>query len=307
LFYSNTLRSDVFFQVYETRKYDFLWVFDNSASMAPRRDFVKNNMQNFLNIMNMRKAVDYQMALTDTDNWSHSGELVKNPSGLEVVASATSSNPVGDFASIVSNIKDSPTSFWEMGLESSYQAVYKHGSKFIRKGVPLVIVFLTDEEDWSCKDQCWGPEPENNTNWIAWEMSRYISYFQNLKKVDNADIAIFNIVGVPNSDCNIPSVGARYIELQTAIGGFGATGSICNSALAESYENIARTIADRGARFPLAKQTNGRGVNVYVNSELIPYSPENYIYEAETNSIIFTGALPKTGAIIEVSYSELMD
>src|SRR4051812_19651910 len=76
MFYSNVLRSDVFYQLYSDSSFDFLWVMDNSGSMKSHRDFVRDNLQNFVNIMTSRKAVDYQMAVTDTDMFSHNGALV---------------------------------------------------------------------------------------------------------------------------------------------------------------------------------------------------------------------------------------
>lgn len=305
-FYSNVLRSDVFYQLYSDEAYDFLWVMDNSGSMKPRRDFVRDNLQNFLNVLTSRKAIDFQMAVVDTDMFSHNGALVKNPAGLEVVKSAESSNPVGDFASIINNVVDSPTSFWEQGLESAYQAIYQHKSKFSRVGIPLIIIFLTDEEDYSCQANCFGVEPEHNSDWIAFATSRYYNYFVNVKKAENTEVHIFPIVGVPSGACTVASLGTRYIEVQTQAsddGGMGVSASICNTELAASYQNIAKIISDRGVRFPLSDKASGTGINVYVNQVLIPYSPDNYIYDEETNSIIFTGAIPEKGSIIEVTYA----
>lgn len=308
-FYANNLRSDVFYQEYDENRYDFLWVFDNSGSMATRRAFVKDNLQTFINILNSRKAIDYQMALTSTDMFYHQGNLIKGTGNVEVVKS-TEANPIGTFASIINNCIPNPdplqdTSFWEQGLESSYQAMYKHGSKFSRPGVPLVLVYLTDEEDWSCKDDCWGVEPENNLNWKPWEMSRYINYFQNVKSAENTEVAVFPIVGLNTTDCTVASAGAKYMQLSDAVGNFGKSGSICNSSLKESYEAIARTIADRSAVFKLAVQASGDGISVYVDGVLIPFSPENYMFDQAQNAIIFTGFAPKKGAIIEVTYGQV--
>jgi len=306
-FYVNTFRADVFYQEYEDRQYDFLWVFDNSESMRPRREFVVDNLQGFLSILNSRKAIDYQMAMVTTDFFNDNGALVKDTSNRDVVKSASSSNPVGDLAGIINNIQDSSTSFWEQGLESAYQAIYQHGADFSRVGVPLIVVFLTDENDFSCKDDCFGPEPENNTTYQRWEMDRYINYFRQAKASQNVDLAVFNIVGMNLTDCALASVGTRYIQLQEAIGGYGASGSVCNSQLKDSYENIARQIANRGSVFTLSKKTSGLGLAVYVNQVLVPFSTDNYVFDTELNAIIFTGAAPKTGSIIEVTYSELND
>ncbi len=311
-FYSNVLRSDIFYQIYDEEKLDFLWVFDNSGSMKPRRDFVKDNMQTFLNILTRRKAIDFQMAVTNTDMFSFGGDLVKSSSGLEVVKSSSSLNPVADFAAIINNIQDTPTSFWEQGLESTYQALYKHGKKFSREGVPLIIIILSDEDDYSCADNCLGCEPENNPNWIAFPTSRYFEFFMNYKKTEQSETYVFPIVGLGDGKCEVPSVGSRYIEVVEGIklmdsDNPGVVGSICNDEIGESYENIARIMSDRGVVFKLSDIASGNGIKVYVDGTLVPYSEDNYYYEKETNSIVFTGAVPKKGSVIEVTYEKLTE
>lgn len=307
-FYSNVLRSDVFYQLYQDSRYDFLWVFDNSQSMAPRRTYVRDNLQTFLNILNSRKAIDYQMAVVTTDYFTENGNLVKSGSGIEVVKS-TDPDPVGDMASLINAVADSPTSFWEQGLESAYQAVFNHRAKFSRTGVPLVIVFLTDEEDWSCKEDCYGVEPENNTNWKAWPLDRYTNYFKQIKASENSEVIAFPIVGLDSSTCTVASLGARYEGLQVALGGVGVSGSICVDELQESYQNVARIVADRGMRFQLSYPASGQGISVFVDRQNVPYSEDDgYIFEASTNSIIFTGtAVPKNGAMVEVVYSQFSE
>ncbi len=311
-FYSNILRSDVFYQLYDDTSFDFLWVMDNSGSMKAHRDFVRDNLSTFVNILTSRKAVDYQMSVVDTDLFSHNGQLVTGAGGITVVKSTASANPIADFASIINNVSDSPTSFWEQGLESAYQAIYQHKAEFSRPGVPLVVVMLTDEQDWSCADQCFGVEPENNTNWIPFPVSRYVDYFKNVKKAEDTDLHVFPIVGIENHPCVVASYGTRYAEVAAGIdsdpdgdkGSVGDTRSICSSEIRESYENIARIIADRGAVFQLSSAASGSGINIFVDGVLVPFSPENYVFEAETNSIVFTGAVPKKGSIIEVTYAE---
>ena len=303
-FYSNLLRSDVFVQLYDDSKYDILWVFDNSGSMTTRRQFVVDNMQNFLTILNSRKAVDFQMAVTTTDMFSNSGALIAAASGMKVVKSATSTNPVADFASIVANVTDSPTSFWEQGLESAYQAVKNHKSEFSRNGVPLIVITLTDEDDYSCQSNCFGVEPENNTNDVEFDVSRYIDYFSTVKSADRSLVYFFPIVGLNTTDCSIASTGERYMAVQQGIGGLSTSGSICSSKLGESYESIARIIADRGMVFKLSSKASGNAIKIYVDGKFVAFDPANYVYDTANNSIVFTGAVPKTGAVIEVTYDQ---
>lgn len=312
--YSNVLRSDVFVQTYAENKYDFLFVFDTSGSFKPRRDYVKNNMSQFLGILNSRKAVDYQIAITTVDMFgginppladSHGvrGNLVASDSGLKVVKS-TSANPAADFDAIMANIVESNTSFWEQGLEAAYQTVLKHGSEFSRPGVPLVIIFMSDSDDWSCKDQCWGEQPETNTHWVAYPMSRYKDYFQTFKSNENSELFVFPIVGLSNSLCDVEFPGSRYMELQASLGGASVSGSVCDSELSNSFNGVAQILADRGAVFKLNSLATGSGISVAVDQQLVPFAPENYVYDSSINAIVFTGMFPRKGSVIEVIYSE---
>lgn len=307
-FYSNLLRSDVYTQQYTDTKYDFLWVLDSSDSMAPRRQFVKDNMQTFLNILGSRKAIDFQMAVTTTDMFRDAGNLITTSGALRVVKSATSANPAADFAAIVDSIVEDPdTSFWEQGLEAAYQAILNHKSLFMRNGVPLIIIFVTDEDDYSCQDHCWGIEPENNPDDVMFPVDRYVDYFVGVKATENTETYVFPIVGLPDSICTVASAGTRYMEVTTGVEGLSANGSICTTQLRQSYENIAQVIADRGMVFRLSVPAGAAGMRVFVDGQLVPFSEDNYIYDADLNAIIFTGFIPTRGSVIEVTYSQKLN
>ncbi len=304
-FYANVQKSDVFVQKYDTDKYDFLWVMDNSPTMGPKRAYVRDNIAGFLEILNSRKAIDFNMAFTDTDMFNTEGHLIESPTGQRVVSSTTSSNIPGEIAAIINSYNQSSvTSFWEQGLESAFQAVAQHGTEFSRKKVPLAVIFLTDGPDYSCKDNCLGVEPENNPDWIPYEFSRYTEFFSHLKAVENSDIYIFPLVGLNVNDCSMEGTGDQYINLAQFIGGLSVSGSLCSQHLSESFNTIAQLIADRGNKFPLSYKASGVGIQLYIDQQPVEFSPENYIYDEESNSIIFKGVAPKNGQIIEVSYQQ---
>jgi hypothetical protein len=89
-----------------------------------------------------------------------------------------------------------------------------------------------------------------------------------------------------------------------SLGGTSLAGSVCAADIKNSYENVAKIIADRGVRFPLTSKASGSGFSVYVDGQKIDFSPDNYIYEASSNSIVFTGFVPKKGAKIEIVYNQ---
>ncbi|MFM8269798.1 MAG: hypothetical protein ACKN9V_06370 [Pseudomonadota bacterium] len=304
-FYTNSLMVESFIQPKAESSYDFLWVLDNSGSMKPRRDYLNNNLDVFLDILNSRKAINYQMAVVTTDAFRDNGALVKAVSGIEVVKTEASSNPSSDFKELVNSITDSSTSFWEQGLENSYQAILKNGTKFSRTGVPLVVVYLTDEEDYSCESSCWGSEPENNTTWKEFDIARYLDFFKTYKKSESSEVVMFPIVGISQDKCTVPSLGNRYITVTESLEAFGKAGSICDSDLAESYNNIARIIADRGNVFRLSSPAIPQTVNVYVDKIFQDPEVAQYSFDSVQNAVVFNGKLPSAGSKIDIVYQEI--
>ncbi|NBT59314.1 hypothetical protein EBT16_11080, partial [bacterium] len=77
LFYTTSWQRAVFTQTKAESSFDFLWVLDNSGSMKPRRDYLRDNLANFLDTLNSRKAINYQMAVVTTDAFRDNGALIK--------------------------------------------------------------------------------------------------------------------------------------------------------------------------------------------------------------------------------------
>lgn len=311
-FYTNSARANLFTQSYVVEAYDFLWVLDNSHSMDPKRQYLADNMQSFLSTLNTHKAIDYQMAVTDIDFFSNAGGLISNSDGLTVVKSATSQDPAGDFASIVNSIQYSQTAFWEQGLIQAKLAIQNNGTQFMRNGVPLIVIFLTDDDDWSCQgmldgeSSCYGVEPENNPDVDLYDTGYFINFFSTLKAPQSTTTTLFPIVGTSDADCIVERVGMRYQEVAKQVGGDTVTGGLCPDTIAASLNNVALTLANRGVIFPLSYPATGLGIQVYVNNTLVPQSADNgYTFDAPTNSIVFNGdAIPGNGAQIEVTYQQ---
>jgi hypothetical protein len=276
--------------------------------MDDKRAYLQNNIQTFVNTLTTRKAISYQMAAVTIDYFSNRGNLVASPTGKTVVSNTTSATPVQDFAAIIGNITDTATSFWDQGLESAYQAAVQHGSTFIRSGVPLVIITVTDGDDLSCQTNCTGYEPPHNFLWVPFPIDRYATYFSQLKAAQNSEVVVYPIIGYTGvSQCDFESNGTRYLGFMNAANqsGDGAVvGSVCINDIATSYNNIAQTIADRGTVFPLSEPANGQGITVYVNGVVVPNDPSNYIYDAVQNAIEFTGTAPTKGSTIQVIYNQ---
>jgi len=306
--------SDFFTQDKYTEEYDFLWVIDNSGSMSNIRTFMSQNLSNFVSVLESRQSLDWQMAVTVTDHVDYAGNLVSGAGGVRVV-NKQSSDPAAEWQSIITSIPNTTHSGWEQGLESGYAAIDKYGNEFNRSNVPLIVTYVSDEEDYSCESDCSGFTglPENKTGWNAFDTSRYNNQFAQLENSLNVKVIIYPIVHlVPLGqvcDDDYGFVGARYIKVQQDSAS-GASLSLCADQLEASFNRVAQLTANRSACFKLTRTLiTTDGIEVRIDNHLVQESAqEGWVYELSDNSVCFSGSyVPQNGARIEVSYKSLGD
>src|SRR5690606_16531039 len=129
---------------------DFLWVIDNSGSMSNIRTYMSENLTSFVNTLENRRSLDWQMAVTITDNFVQAGNLISASDGTRVV-SRSMANASSVWASLISRIGNTSRSGWEQGLESGRSDLDRYGVEFSRPNVPLIVTYITDEQDYSCE------------------------------------------------------------------------------------------------------------------------------------------------------------
>lgn len=215
-------------------RHHFLWVVDNSGSMQKQREIIAKNIPEFLTRLQKYGIHEYRMGVTTTDNFTLGGKLVSDK-----MVSNEDKDPATEFSQLLKAVPDSSTSFWEQGLEASKGVA----ERFLVRNEPLILIFVSDEDDYSCQDDCYGPEPENNSQWKAHPVERYIDYYNSLKKQFNVDVSAFPIIGVPEGICQVASLGLRYMKLRASLEtNIGVNGSICDQDLAQSVLQIAEKV-----------------------------------------------------------------
>lgn len=319
------LFTDKFIQDKFSEQYDFLWVVDNSGSMNNIHEFMSTNLTNFEHILEGRRYLDWQMAATITDNEAWHGKLLQSTAGVQVVT-RNSPNRSDVWESIIKNIpketddtENTPHNGWEQGLESGYSAIANHHSIFSRPGVPLVLSYVSDEQDYSCDvlndaNECHGfiGVPDDILDELTFfPISRYLSQFAMLKSDFNSDVIVYSIVHLDSlkNPLYCPSdkygyKGTRYMEVQQAMGN-GASVSICRENIAESFSRVAELTANRGACFTLTKSVlKTDGMVVRVNGVEVSLSlNDGYVYKSNEGTICFSGNLiPPNGSLIQVDY-----
>jgi len=294
-----------------TEQYDFLWVIDNSGSMSNIRNFMSQNLTDFVTTLESRRSLDWQMAVTITDNVDYQGDLVSGAGGVRVV-NRLSSNPEAEWSSIINNIGGTSHSGWEQGLESGRSAIENYGNEFNRPNIPLVVVYISDEEDYSCESDCnnFSGLPENQTGWTAYDTNRYVSHFQQLEGAVGSQVIVYPMVhlaplGLPDScDDDYGYQGSRYMQVQSDMG-TGESLSLCESDLAASFNRVAQLTANRGVCFQLAYsavsllemivKVDGNGVAASAS--------EGYEYDGAERSVCFNGSyVPQNGSQVEITY-----
>ena len=299
---------DKFTQSGYTNSYDFLWVIDNSGSMSNIHDVLRQNLTAFVDVLESRRALDWQMAVTNSDAYSSAGALIADASGNKVVRKGMG-NFAAIWAGIISNIVGTATSGFEEGLESGWQALDRYSSDFSRRGIPLVVTYVSDEQDYSCESNChnFAVQPENYPDVVYYPVDRYSTQFNNYKAQTGSEVIVNPIVhlvdlGVPGACDDVGTRGTRYMLLEEAMGN-GSKQSICPDSLLQSINNVAQVTADRGVCFHLSHPIGSmEGFYVKVDGVDVAASSSDG-YALEGPNVCFNGnAIPINGQKIEIRY-----
>ncbi len=121
---------------------DILFVVDNSGSMIANQTQLANNFDTFINVF-ATSGVDYQIAFITTDDPDFVGDIINS----------TTPDPVGEAMSQIASI-GATGSPHEKGFDMTFQATNgggdaAPGSTFLREGARLVVIWISDEDDFS--------------------------------------------------------------------------------------------------------------------------------------------------------------
>jgi hypothetical protein len=121
---------------------DILFVIDNSGSMCGNQTQLANNFDTFITVLSA-SGYDYQIAFITTDDYEFAGDII----------TPLTADPVAEAASQITGIgcHGSPT---EKGMDMSWNATMTTGdaapgSTFLRDDAKLVVIYLSDEDDFS--------------------------------------------------------------------------------------------------------------------------------------------------------------
>jgi hypothetical protein len=257
---------------------DILWVIDDSGSMNRVQASLSSNMQMFMDVFANSQA-DYRMSvITTSDPMIYQAIDSSHPDATLAMQSLVS---VGTHGSGV-----------EMGLEMAYQALSDSnsagpGGSFFRDQADLVVIFISDEPDFSYQP-----------------INIYNNFFANLKP---AGMFIpYAVIGDMPNGCTAIWPNGQY-NVQPGTGYWDVVNyfssdwfSICASDWGNQLQNLATNITGRW-NYPLNESDPiESSIEVRVNGQIV----SDWIYVQSDNSVEFdSDSIPRPGDTIEITYS----
>jgi len=265
---------------------DILFVIDNSGSMGSNQTNIKNNFDSFMNAF-VAAGVSYQVALITTDSSDFVGDIITN----------TTPDPVTEFNNQIDSI-GTHGSAHEKGLWYAYESTTtgdaSPGSStgFQRSDARLVVVYVSDEPDWS--HQTYGSGGSTTMT-----PADYSSSLLSLKSSSSLVVA-HAIAGDYPSGCTTnggAQFGDGYYDVVSDLG--GTFMSICASDWSATMDTLARESLAQMA-FALSDTPIENTIEVLVDGML----STDWSYDIPSNAIQFIISPPE-GSTIDVTYGLL--
>jgi hypothetical protein len=257
---------------------DILFVVDNSGSMGGNQANLQNNFDSFMNAFTAA-GVSYQIALITTDSSDFVGDIITN----------ATADPVTEFNDQIDSI-GTRGSAMEVGLWFAYESTTtgdaSSGSTtgFFRDPARLVVVYVSDEQDWSTHRSSMTP-------------SDYSASLSSLKSSSSLVIA-HAIAGDHPSGCSTnggATYGDGYYDVVNDLG--GTFMSICASDWSTTMDTLARESLAQ-LDFALSDTPIEDTIEVKINGVV----SSDWNYEASANTVVFTVS-PSDGSNMDISYA----
>lgn len=320
---------------------DILWVIDNSGSMETSQNLLAANFPSFINKF-VQTNFDFRMAVVTTDAYKgmsfygtdatfakfRDGERDYYPtdgindatsSGYYVIDRNTPNINSVFQTNVLQGIYGGGDERGFQSMEAALLHPENRATPFPRAGAFLVVIFLTDEEDFSWNgtaniqevvDPVSGLVVQNNKNDPRLHpISRYLDILNTATSstTDKKNYMV-STIGIFDQACRTQlttptfsgrRIAERYAELVDATGGVKA--SLCDN-FDNVMSNISDSILEFSTKFYLNRSPLVETIRVFVDG--VQAAPEAWTYNAADNSISFlTGYIPAQGADIRVSFT----
>jgi len=305
-----------------TAKVDFIWVIDESGSMASKRTNLANNAATFFSLA-ASNGLDFRMGVTNVCN--PNGSYKTSVGKFCSVASTTSTHSGGTdrflasteqktFAACVKN----PPGYEqgsEYGLVNAEAAVKGHLPRAanavdkIRTDAQLVIIVVTDEVPNSLTSTIGGGNlnkctlPTTNQTNLNAKLKPYIDYFKGTKDPGTKVDYFHGVAGICKNTCNV-QVAHGYKEMAKAFN--GTIYDLCAADLTANIKTIINKIKATASTVVLTTTPISATLRVALNGSTVKRGLWNgFNYMQAANSLVFYGSFswPK-GSTLTISYSK---
>lgn len=292
---------------YVPRKIDILWLVDSSGSMQSSQQALADNFRSFITEF-QNKNFDFNMAVADTGGYL--AHFYNN--SYSRFRDGTGSNRSGVFIMnqqtpnleqvFMTNVKVGINGTGDERAFTSFEHALTNplNAGFLRPGAYLVIIIVSDEDDFSHND--YSPTKnyyftENYNDPKMFSIPYYVNFLTNLtgSTAENAlnnftvhNISILDTVCLNQLKNSAQKVAVRYKQLSDATGGISA--SLCDDMGAVLDVLSQKTVA-MAAQFVLDREPWPNTIVVTVDGVSVPQSSVNgWTYEASTLTIAFHGS-----------------
>ena len=258
---------------------DVLWVIDNSGSMFQFQTNLSTNISSFMSAF-AQTGADYHMAVITTDRFAVTSILTPTTPNVEQELSNL----------VMTGIMGSGM---EKGIEMSYRALSTAtsagpGSAFWRDAATLVVIYVSDEKDWS------------NPGWNS-----YTSFFDALKP--NGQFVPYGVISDTPNGCQYTNSNGLVRSLQPGWGYWdlidyygGSWYSICATDWGVQLQDLAGEVTGRRTFALEEPDPITETIEVTVNGQV----STNWEYDESSNSVIFSdGHVPEEGQTIVIDYA----
>jgi hypothetical protein len=248
---------------------DLMFFIDSSCSMSDDAENLAANFDLFLDEL-LGGGIDYHVMVVTNEDGCHNEEIItpltKDP---EVVFGAAILGVGGTYS-------EAGLIVTSLALSQTGQGGCNEG--FLRAGVPVVTVMVSDEPDFS------------PGTWLDQVLDMQTSA---------PDVVVNGVIGQIGNSCGATN-GSGYHEAIAATGGVDL--DICDADWGTYVSQILGT-ADLLSSFALGSIPDPTTIEVTVDGD----PAVGWSYDTLANIVVFDAAtLPPEGAIIEVSYDELV-
>ena len=304
-----------------TAKVDFIWVVDESGSMATKRANLAANAATFFSLA-ASNGLDFRMGVTNVCNPNGSYKAAVGKFCSSTTTTATDMGGVDRFLGpteqkIFAACVNNPPGFEqgaEYGLVNAEAAVKNHlpraGNTLnkIRTDAQLVIIVVTDEVPNSLTSTIGGGNlntctlPASNQTNLNTALKPYIDYFNGTKDKETRVDYFHGVAGICSNSCGI-QVAHGYKEVAAAFN--GTIYDLCAADLTANIKTIINKIKASASTVVLKNTPVSASLRVALNGVAVKRGLLNgFNYMQSANSLVFYGMFSwPVGSTLTVTYS----